>query len=126
VVYAVTSGEAAPYLGTPAVQIRTSLSGRSVIEGKVLRSDDTADDPGATPRSAVVYSPRAHHFDEGRPDPGTARELIAAHISHANLFEAEPNHSRYDRPLTLCLLDSSTTPASPTTASASAATSSRS
>lgn len=43
-VYAVTSGEAAPYLGT-RLQQATSLSGRCVHEGRVLRSDDTAEDP---------------------------------------------------------------------------------
>lgn len=43
-VYAVTSGEATPYLGT-RLQMATSLSGRCVLEGRVLRSDNTAEDP---------------------------------------------------------------------------------
>jgi diguanylate cyclase (GGDEF)-like protein len=153
-VYAVTSGEAAPYLGT-RLQIRTSLSGRCVLEGHVLRSDDTADDPrvdaeacrrvcaasmicvplshhGETVGVLKVYSPSAHHFDDGDVETlELLSELIAAHISHANLFEAESDHSRrdsltglpnrrafeerlptelsrasrYDRPLALCLLD---------------------
>jgi diguanylate cyclase len=153
-VYAVTSGEAAPYLGT-RLKIRSSLSGRCVIEGRVLRSDDTAEDPrvdaeacnrvraasmlcvplshrGETVGVLKVYSPVAHHFDSGDVETlELLSELIAAHISHANLFEAESDHSRrdsltglfnrrafeerlpvelsrasrYDRPLALCLLD---------------------
>jgi hypothetical protein len=43
-VYAVTTGEATPYLGT-SLKRATSLSGLCVREGKVLRSDDTSDDP---------------------------------------------------------------------------------
>ena len=153
-VYAVTSGEAAPYLGT-RLKKRSSLSGRSVIEGKVLRSDDTAEDPrvdaeacrrvqaasmlcvplahqGETVGVLKVYSPLAHHFGDGDVETlELLSELIAAHISHANLFEAESDQSRrdsltglsnrrafeerlpielsratrYDRPLALCLLD---------------------
>lgn len=74
----------------------------------------------------------ARHFDDGDVETlELLSELIAAHISHANLFEAESDHSRrdsltglpnrrafeerlptelsrasrYDRPLALCLLD---------------------
>src|SRR5262249_28959438 len=43
-VYAVTTGEATPYLGT-RLRVDASLSGLCVREGRVLRSDDTADDP---------------------------------------------------------------------------------
>jgi diguanylate cyclase (GGDEF)-like protein len=153
-VYAVTSGEAAPYLGT-TLKRATSLSGRCVHEGRVLRSDDTAEDPrvdaeacrrvraasmicvplahqGETVGVLKVYSPLAHHFGDGDVETlELLSELIAAHISHANLFEAEFDHSRrdsltglpnrrafeerlpvelsratrYDRPLALCLLD---------------------
>lgn len=153
-VYAVTSGEAAPYLGT-RLKLQTSLSGRCVIEGRVLRSDNTAADPrvdaeacqrvnaasmlcvplahqGETVGVLKVYSPLTHHFDDGDVETlELLSELIAAHISHANLFEAESDHSRrdsltglpnrrafeerlltelsrasrYDRPLALCLLD---------------------
>lgn len=153
-VYAVTSGEAAPYLGT-RLQQATSLSGRCVREGRVLRSDDTAGDPRVDAEACrrvraasmicvplahqgkmvgvlKVYSPTAHHFDDGDVETlELLSELIAAHISHATLFEAESNHSRrdaltglpnrrafeerlpvelsrasrYDQPLTLCLLD---------------------
>jgi diguanylate cyclase len=118
-VYAVTSGEAAPYLGT-RLQVATSLSGRCVLEGRVLRSDDTAADPrvdaeacrrvqaasmlcvplahrGETVGVLKVYSPEANHFDEGDVETlELLSELIAAHISHANLFEAESDQGRRD------------------------------
>jgi diguanylate cyclase (GGDEF)-like protein len=153
-VYAVTSGEATPYLGT-RLRKRTSLSGRSVIEGRVLRSDDTATDErvdaeacrrvnagsmicvplshqGETVGVLKVYAPEAHHFDAGDVETlELLSELIAAQLSHANLFEAESRQSRHDaltglsnrrafeerlpvelarasrngRPLALCLLD---------------------
>jgi diguanylate cyclase (GGDEF)-like protein len=153
-VYAVTSGEATPYLGT-RLQMATSLSGRCVLEGRVLRSDDTAADPrvdaeacrrvraasmlcvplahqGETVGVLKVYSPDAHHFDDGDVETlELLSDLIAAHISHANLFEAESYQGRRDpltglpnrrafeerlpvelaravrsaRPLSLCLLD---------------------
>jgi diguanylate cyclase (GGDEF)-like protein len=153
-VYAVTSGEATPYLGT-RLQKQKSLSGRSVIEGRVLRSDDTADDgrvdaeacsrvnagsmicvplshQSETVGVLKVYAPAAHHFDDGDVETlELLSELIAAHLSHANLYEAESRESRrdaltgllnrrafeerlpvelarasrHDRPLALCLLD---------------------
>jgi diguanylate cyclase len=118
-VYAVTSGEATPYLGT-RLQRQTSLSGRCVSEGRLLRSDDTGDDervdaeacrrvdarsmicvPLAHRDQSVgvlkVYAPTAHHFDDGDVETlELLSELIAAHISHANLFEAESQQSRRD------------------------------
>lgn len=121
-VYAVTSGEATPYLGT-RLRMATSLSGRCVLEGRVLRSDDTTADPrvdaeacrrvhaasmlcvplahqGETVGVLKVYSPEAHHFDDGDVETlELLSELIAAHISHANLFEAESHQGRRD-PLT--------------------------
>jgi diguanylate cyclase (GGDEF)-like protein len=153
-VYAVTSGEATPYLGT-RLQKRRSLSGRSVIEGRVLRSDDTDEDervdaeacrrvcarsmicvPLSHRGEAVgvlkVYAPEPHHFDAGDVETlELLSELIAAHLSHASLYEAESQESRQDaltglsnrrafeerlpvelarasrhrRPLSLCLLD---------------------
>ena len=42
-VYAVTTGEAAPYLGT-RLEMDSSLSGLCVMENRVMRSDDTDDD----------------------------------------------------------------------------------
>ncbi len=153
-VYMVTTGEATPYLGTK-LSIESSLSGLCVREGRVLRSDDTGEDPrvdaeashrvnarsmicvplvhrGETVGVLKVYSPRAHHFDEADVETlELLSDLIAAHISHASLYEVEshdsrhdaltglPNRrafeerlpievaraSRYERPLSLCLLD---------------------
>lgn len=153
-VYAVTTGEATPFLGM-RLKAEASLSGRSVREGKVLRSDDTSDDPrvdsaacqrvraasmivvplshqGQTVGVLKVYAPDPHHFDDGDVETlELLSELIAAHLSHANLFETESRESRSDaltglanrrafeerlpvelarfsrsgRPLSLCLLD---------------------
>jgi diguanylate cyclase len=153
-VYAVTSGEATPYLGT-RLQRRTSLSGLCVREERVLRSDDTAADgrvdaeacrrvsagsmicvplshQGETVGVLKVYAPEPHHFDAGDVETlELLSELIAAHLSHANLYEAESRESRQDaltglpnrrafeerlpvelarasrhgRPVALCLLD---------------------
>lgn len=118
-VYAVTTGEATPYLGT-SLKRATSLSGLCVSEGRVLRSDDTAEDPrvdavacrrvnagsmicvplshrGETVGVLKVYSPQARHFDDGDVETlELLSELIAAHLSHANLFEAESRESRQD------------------------------
>jgi len=44
-----------------------------------------------------VYAPTAHHFDDGDVETlELLSELIAAHISHANLFEAESQEGRRD------------------------------
>jgi diguanylate cyclase (GGDEF)-like protein len=118
-VYAVTTGEATPYLGT-ALKRATSLSGLCVREGRVLRSDDTSDDPrvdaiacrrvhaasmicvplshqGETVGVLKVYSPQANHFDDGDVETlELLSELIAAQLSHANLYEAESRESRSD------------------------------
>jgi diguanylate cyclase (GGDEF)-like protein len=118
-VYAVTSGEATPYLGT-RLQRRTSLSGLCVREGEVLRSDDTTVDERVDAEACrrvnagsmicvplthqdetvgvlKVYAPEAHHFDEGDVETlELLSELIAAHLSHANLYEAESQQSRSD------------------------------
>jgi diguanylate cyclase (GGDEF)-like protein len=118
-VYSVTTGEATPYLGM-RLKAATSLSGLCVREGKVLRSDDTSDDPrvdsaackrvnaasmlcvpllhqGETVGVLKVYSPEADHFDESDVEAlEMLSELIAAHLSHANLFEAESRESRRD------------------------------
>ena len=118
-VYAVTSGEATPYLGM-RLKAATSMSGLCVREGEVLRSDDTSDDPRVdgvackrvsaasmlcvplshreeTVGVLKVYSPETHHF--GAADVEALEllsELIAAHLSHANLYEAETRESRQD------------------------------
>jgi diguanylate cyclase (GGDEF)-like protein len=121
-VYAVTAGEAAPYLGTK-VKMDSSLSGLSVMEGRVLRSDDTSADSrvdaeacrrvnagsmicvplvhrGETIGALKVYSPEAHHYNVG--DVQTLEilsELIAAQLSNASHHELESHDSRHD-PLT--------------------------
>ena len=118
-VYAVATGEATPFLGM-RLEAEASLSGLCVREGAVLHSPDTGEDPrvdGVACRrvNAVsmlcvplshqdetvgvlkVYAPEAHHFDE--IDVETLEmlsDLIAAHLSHANLFEAESRESRRD------------------------------
>jgi diguanylate cyclase (GGDEF)-like protein len=118
-VYAVTAGEATPYLGT-RLQKDASLSGRCVIEGRVLRSDNTGADDRVDPEACrrvnacsmicvplshqeetvgvlKVYAPEANHFDDGDVETlELLSELIAAHLSHANLFEAESRDSRRD------------------------------
>jgi diguanylate cyclase (GGDEF)-like protein len=44
-----------------------------------------------------VYAPAAHHFDEDDVETlELLSELIAAHLSHANLYEAESRDSRRD------------------------------
>lgn len=118
-VYSVATGEATPYLGM-RLQKETSLSGRSVIEGRVLRSDDTGSDErvdaGACRRvnacsmicvplshrdEAIgvlkVYAPKINHFDDSDVETlELLSDLIAAHLSHANLYEAESRDSRRD------------------------------
>lgn len=153
-VYSVTTGEATPYLGTK-LKVESSLSGRCVKEHRVLRSDDTSKDPrvdaeacrrvnagsmicvplvhqGETVGVLKVYSPDAHHFDDRNVETlELLSELIAAHISHASVYEIESHDNRhdvlttllnrrafeerlpvevarafrYERPLSLCLLD---------------------
>jgi diguanylate cyclase (GGDEF)-like protein len=118
-VYTVTTGEATPYLGM-RLQKDASLSGRCVIEGRVLRSDNTGVDERVDPEACrrvnacsmicvplshrdetigvlKVYAPTANHFDDGDVEMlELLSELIAAHLSHANLFEAESRDSRRD------------------------------
>jgi diguanylate cyclase (GGDEF)-like protein len=153
-VYAVTTGEATPYLGTRLL-LDSSLSGMAVKEGRVLRSDDTRVDkrvdseacrrvnagsmicvPLAHHDESVgvlkVYAPEARHFEDRHVETlELLSELIAAHLSHADLFAVEshdnrhdaltalPNRrafeerlpvevaraSRYQHPLSLCLFD---------------------
>lgn len=118
-VYRVTSGEARPFLGV-RLKIASSLSGLCVTEGKVLRSDDTPEDPRVdteacrrvNARSMLcvplvhqdetvgvlkVYSPQPNNFDDGDVETlELLSDLIAAHMSHASLFAAEVHGSRHD------------------------------
>jgi diguanylate cyclase len=124
-VYSVTTGEATPYLGM-RLQKETSLSGRSVIEGRVLRSDNTREDERVDAEACrrvnagsmicvplshceetvgvlKVYAPEVDHFDDGDVETlELLSELIAAHLSHANLYEAESRDSRRDALTGLC------------------------
>jgi len=118
-VYSVATGEATPYLGM-RLQTQTSLSGRCVIEGRVLRSDDTGNDERVDAEACrrvnagsmtcvplchreetvgvlKVYAPEPNHFDDSDVETlELLSDLIAAHLSHANLYEAEARHSRRD------------------------------
>ncbi|HET9592489.1 MAG TPA: sensor domain-containing diguanylate cyclase [Solirubrobacterales bacterium] len=124
-VYSVTTGEATPYLGM-RLQKEASLSGRSVIEGRVLRSDNTGEDERVDAEACrrvnagsmicvplshreetvgvlKVYAPEVDHFDDGDVETlELLSELIAAHLSHANLYEAESRDSRRDALTGLC------------------------
>ncbi|HET7121680.1 MAG TPA: sensor domain-containing diguanylate cyclase [Solirubrobacterales bacterium] len=118
-VYRVTTGEATPYLGI-SLDANASLSGLCVREGTVLRSDDTRADSRVdaeacrrvSARSMLcvplthgeetvgvlkVYSPSPDHFDDGDVETlELLSELIAARISHANLYELEFHDNRHD------------------------------
>jgi diguanylate cyclase (GGDEF)-like protein len=118
-VYRVTSGEATPFLGV-RLKKATSLSGLCVAEGRVLRSDDTANDPrvdveacrrvsarsmlcvplvhqGETVGVLKVYSSEPGNFAESDVETlELLSGLIAAHMSHASLFAAEVHGGRHD------------------------------
>ncbi|HVD39732.1 MAG TPA: sensor domain-containing diguanylate cyclase [Solirubrobacterales bacterium] len=118
-VYSVATGEATPFLGM-RLKAGASLSGLCVREGKVLHSEDTSSDHRVDAAACQrvnaasmlcvplshrdetvgvlkVYSPEANHFDAGDVETlEMLSELIAAHLSHANLFEAESRESRRD------------------------------
>lgn len=118
-VYEVTTGDATPYLGMRLKQ-EASLSGLCVAEERLLRSDDTADDPRVDAdacrrvnaasmicvplvhrREVVgvlkVYSGVANNFSDDDVEAlELLTDLIAAHISHASYFEMEAHDSRHD------------------------------
>jgi diguanylate cyclase (GGDEF)-like protein len=118
-VYAVTSGEAAPYLGTK-LKMESSLSGLCVMEGQVLRSDDTSEDArvdaegcrrvnaasmicvplihkGETIGALTVYSSEAHHYEAGDVEKlEMLSDLITVQLSHASLHEIESHDTRHD------------------------------
>jgi len=115
----VATGEATPYLGM-RLNKAASLSGRCVIEGRVLRSDNTGEDERVDAEACrrvnagsmicvplshreetvgvlKVYAPEVSHFDDGDVETlELLSELIAAHLSHANLYETESRDSRRD------------------------------
>src|ERR1044072_5532486 len=118
-VYEVTTGEATPYLGM-RLRRDASLSGRCVAEGRLLRSDDTSRDDRVDPdacrrvnaasmicvplvhrRETVgvlqVYSDLPRNFDDHDAEAlELLSDLIAAHISHAGLFEMTVHESSHD------------------------------
>jgi diguanylate cyclase len=118
-VYQVTTGDATPYLGMRLKQ-NQSLSGLCIAEGRLLRSNDTSKDarvdadackrvnaasmicvPLVHRRENVgvlkVYSGVVDNFDDNDVEAlELLTDLIAAHISHANLLEVEAHDSRHD------------------------------
>ncbi|MDX6608863.1 MAG: diguanylate cyclase [Solirubrobacterales bacterium] len=118
-VYRVTTGEATPFLGL-RLKMTASLSGLCVAQGRLLRCDDTADDPRVdaeacrrvNTRSMLcaplfhhdqtvgvlkVYSPQAKTFDDGDVETlELLSNLIVAHMSHASLFVTEVHGGRHD------------------------------
>jgi diguanylate cyclase (GGDEF)-like protein len=118
-VYAVTTGEATPFLGLRLKQV-DSLSGLCVAEGRLLHSEDTASDPRVDAiacrrvnaasmvclplihrREVVgvlkVYAGVPNHFDADKIEClELLSDLVAAHLSHAARFEVELMDSRHD------------------------------
>ncbi|MGE5527172.1 MAG: diguanylate cyclase domain-containing protein [Methanosarcina sp.] len=123
-VYRITTGEATPYLGI-SLDAESSLSGLCVSEGRVLRSNDTREDPRVDAEACrrvnahsmicvplvhgeetigvlKVYAPEAHHFDDGDVEAlEMLSGLVAARISHGTLYEGEAYDSRHDALTTL-------------------------
>jgi len=118
-VYAVTSGEATPYLGI-RMDRRSTLSGLALDRDQVLYCEDTEIDPRVDRRASrrvhlrsmicvplkhhgkavgvlKVYSPKPRHF--GPADVETLNLLsdaISAHLAHASLFELAAIEGRTD------------------------------
>jgi diguanylate cyclase (GGDEF)-like protein len=118
-VYAVTSGEATPYLGI-RMDRRSTLSGLALDRDQVLYCEDTEIDPRVDRRASrrvnlrsmicvplkhqgnavgvlKVYSPNPRHF--GPADVETLNLLsdaISAHLAHAELFEVAAKEGRTD------------------------------
>ena len=121
-VYTVTTGEATPYLGERLSQ-RTSLSGLSLIQGKVLHCEDSETDPRVDREASrrvnarsMICVPLRHNggsvgvlkvysSEPGQFDPVDIETLqllsdsISAQMAHASLYELEAKESRTD-PLT--------------------------
>jgi diguanylate cyclase (GGDEF)-like protein len=118
-VYEVTTGDATPYLGMRLKQ-EASLSGLCVAEERLLRSDDTSDDPRVDAEACrqvnaasmicvplvhrrevvgvlKVYSAVAHNFSDDDVEAlELLTDLVAAHISRASHFEVGAHDSRHD------------------------------
>jgi diguanylate cyclase (GGDEF)-like protein len=118
-VFQVTAGDAERFQGEH-VDRADSLAGRALRERRILTSDDAASDPRVTQpirrklgagslicvplfhrAKAIgvltVAHPEPHHFSAG--DAQTLEllsDLIAAHLSHAELLAEEAHDSRHD------------------------------
>jgi diguanylate cyclase (GGDEF)-like protein len=118
-VYAVTAGEATPYLGI-RMDRRSTLSAMALERGQVLYCEDTEIDPRVDSRASwrvrlrsmicvplahkgesfgvlKVYSPMPRYF--GPADIETLQllsEAISAQMAHATLFEVKEMESRTD------------------------------
>ena len=118
-VYAVTSGEATPYLGI-RMDRRSTLSGLALDRDQVLYCEDTEIDPRVDRRASrrvnlrsMICVPLKHHGDNvgvlkvyspqprrfGSADVETLNLLsdaISAHLAHASLFELANREGRTD------------------------------
>ena len=118
-VYAVTSGEATPYLGI-RMDRRSTLSGLALDRNQVLYCEDTEIDPRIDRRASrrvnlrsmicvplkhqdaavgvlKVYSPEPRHFGSGEVDTlNLLSDAISAHLAHASLFELAAREGRTD------------------------------
>jgi diguanylate cyclase (GGDEF)-like protein len=118
-VYAVTFGEATPYLGI-RMDRRSTLSGLALDRDQVLYCEDTEIDPRIDRRASrrvnlrsmicvplkhdgkavgvlKVYSPKPRNF--GPTDVETLNllsEAMSAHLAHASLFEVAAKEGRTD------------------------------
>jgi diguanylate cyclase (GGDEF)-like protein len=118
-VYAVTSGEATPYLGI-RMDRRSTLSGLALDRDQVLYCEDTEIDPRVDRRASrrvnlrsMICVPLKHHGDAvgvlkvyspnprqfGPADVETLNLLsdaMSAHLAHASLFELAAKEGRTD------------------------------
>lgn len=120
IVYRATSGTAAGLEGL-RLRLDSSLSGRCVLERRVLRSDDTAKDERVDQAAAravgavsMLCVPLAHRDEDvigvlkvyaGRPSMfddddatilGHLSGVVASHLRHAAEFERKEHESRHD------------------------------
>jgi diguanylate cyclase (GGDEF)-like protein len=118
-VYAVTSGEATPYLGI-RMDRRSTLSGLALDRDQVLFCEDTEIDPRVDRRASrrvnlrsmicvplkhrgqavgvlKVYSPDPRRFGEADVETlNLLSEAMSAHLAHASLFEVAAKEGRTD------------------------------
>jgi len=124
-VYAVTSGEATPYLGI-RMDRRSTLSGLALDRDQVLYCEDTEIDPRVDRRASrrvnlrsmicvplkhqgdavgvlKVYAPNPRHFGDADVESlNLLSDAISAHLAHAELFEVAAKEGRTDALTGLC------------------------